>query len=121
MLFLVDENTTSSIRTVFEENGFEAECVKDIKELRGQPDEVIFNYAVAKQAVIVTKDLGFANPLRFDLTKLFGLVILRFPNEISLETLRKAVKESIEGMRGEDFRKKIITVEPGSVRSRQLP
>ncbi|TSC75574.1 MAG: hypothetical protein G01um101430_416 [Parcubacteria group bacterium Gr01-1014_30] len=48
MLFLVDENTTSSIKIVFQEKGFEAECVKDIKELRGQPDEVIFNYAVNK-------------------------------------------------------------------------
>lgn len=52
MLFLIDENTTSSIRIVFEESGFEAECVKDIKELHGQSDEVVFDYAVDKQAVI---------------------------------------------------------------------
>ncbi|MBI2644165.1 MAG: DUF5615 family PIN-like protein [Candidatus Wildermuthbacteria bacterium] len=120
MIFLIDENITSSIRILFEEKGFEAECVKNIQELRGQPDEVVFDYAVAKQAVIVTKDLGFANPTRFPLTQLLGLVVLRFPNEVSVTTLYKEVERLIEGMEEQDFRKRIIVIEPGSVRSRPL-
>ncbi len=86
MLFLIDENTTTSIGLLFEKKGFEVEYVSNSKELRGQSDEVIFNYAVHKQAGIVARDLGFTNPLRFDLTKLFGVVVLRFPNEISMAT-----------------------------------
>ena len=121
MIFLVDENTTSSIKILLETKGFQAECVKDIQELRGQPDEVIFNYAVDKQADIVTKDLGFVNPLRFDLTKVFGFVVLRFPNEISLDTFYNEVDKAFDGLTEEDFYKRIIVIEPGSIRSRHLP
>ena len=120
MLFLVDENTTSSIRMVFEEKGFQAECVKDIPELRGKPDEVIFDYAVAKQATIVTRDLGFTNPRRFNLAQLIGLVVLRFPNEISSTAFLGEVEKLMEGMTEEDFRGRIIVIEPGSVRLRRL-
>lgn len=121
MLFLIDENTTSSIGFLFEKKGFEVDYVVRNKELRGQPDEVIFNYAVDKQADIVTRDLGFTNPLRFDLTKLFGVVVLRFPNEISVATFNSEVDRLTKGMTDKDFRKKIIVIEPGSVRSRKLP
>lgn len=120
MLFLIDENTTASIGILFEEKGFEVEHVRAIKELRGQSDEVIFNYAAKKEADIVTRDLGFTKPGRFDLSRLAGMVVLRFPNEISVKTVNQEVERLIAGMEEKDFYKKIIVVEPGSIRSREL-
>jgi len=120
MLFLIDENCSASIGLLFKERGFEVECVKDIKKLRGQSDEVVFNYAANNQSIVVTKDLGFANPLRFDLTYLPGIVIIRFPNEVSTKAISKEIKRLINGMIKEDFLKRIIVIEPGNVRSRGL-
>ena len=62
MLFLIDENLPVSIGKIFRKRGFQIDSVKALSELHGQSDEVIFKYAVEKKAIIVTRDLGFANP-----------------------------------------------------------
>ncbi len=88
-------------------------------ELQGQPDEVVFNYAVAKNAVIVTRDLDFTNPFKFDHRQLHGLVILRFPNEISIKRLIDETSDLIADIEEDDFRSLII-IAPGSVRKRKF-
>ena len=87
MFFLIDENLPTSIGEIFTGRGHSVECVRRLKQLQGQPDEVVFDYAVKKEAMIVTRDLGFGNPLRFELSKLKGGMILRFPNDVSMKRL----------------------------------
>ena len=119
MLFLVDENLPSSICRIFEDLGHQAEYVGDIKRLRQQPDEAIFDYAVKHKAIIVTRDLGFGNPLRFPLGKITGLVIIRFPNEISISKIGEELNRLLKDFQLKDFRN-LILVEPGSLRKRAL-
>lgn len=119
MLFLVDENLPRSITNVFQELGFKTEHVSNNPELRSQSDEDIFYYAIKNSAIIVTRDLGFANPFRFPLEKLTGLIIIRFPNEILISTLCSEIKKLVQGFKEEDF-KSILVIEPGSVRKREL-
>ncbi len=119
MLFLIDENLPNSLGEIFRNRGYSVENVRKLKQLQGQADEVVFDYAVKNQAIIVTKDLGFGNPLRFELSKLNGLMIVRFPNDISMNVLKNEIARLIEDLKDEDFRQLVI-VEPGSIRSRKI-
>lgn len=120
MKFLIDENLPASLAQLFVELGGEVEFVYDIPALRGEPDEAIFEHAVAKGTTIVTRDLGFANPTRFLLSKLAGLVIIRFPNEISTMVMSQEIYRLVQGLSPSDFHN-LIVIEPGSIRKRKLP
>ncbi len=96
-----------------------SECVSDLEELRGQSDASIFEYAIKKKAIIVTKDLRFANPTQFKLGKVPGLVIIRFPNEISLVAFFKEFKRLVAFLEEKDF-EQLVVVSPGLVRVRSL-
>lgn len=119
MFFLIDENLPTSLAEIFMNRGYSVECVRNQKQLQGQPDEVVFNYAVEKDGIIVTRDLGFTNPLRFELSKLKGIIILRFPNDISIKILKIEVARLIEEFKDKDFQQ-LVVVEPGSVRIRKI-
>lgn len=119
VLFLIDENLPRSIGSIFADLGFKVAHVKSLTELRGQPDEVIFEYAISQETVIVTRDLNFANRLRFDLSKLAGMVVIRFPNDISVAGICREVKNLAATFHYEDWRNLII-LEPGSARLRKL-
>jgi predicted nuclease of predicted toxin-antitoxin system len=119
MLFLIDENLPKAMSRVFEEHGFAAEHVTQLKELRGQPDEVIFDYAVGRSMVIITRDIRFASIVRFPLKKLKGIMLLRFPNEVTTDEMCQEVKRLTKELKEEDF-EKINIVSPGWIRSRDL-
>lgn len=119
MLFLIDENLPISLGEIFSSRGHAVQTIRNLKQLQGRPDEVVFNYAQEKKAVIVTRDLGFTNPFRFDISKLVGVVILRFPNDISIKTLKNEAKRLMENLKDSDF-KQIVILEPGSVRTRKI-
>jgi predicted nuclease of predicted toxin-antitoxin system len=118
-LFLIDENLPAGVGTVFETLGFKAESVLDHPVLRGKPDGAVFQYAVTKRAVLVTRDLGFAKPGRFTLHELAGLIIIRFPNEISISVLITELRRLLQDVRLTEV-SYLLVVEPGSVRRRSL-
>lgn len=76
----------------------------DLKEFRGRPDEDIFAYAVEREAVVVTRDVRFANPLRFPLGKITGIIVLRFPNDVSIAALCGEMKRLIADLKEEDLK-----------------
>lgn len=119
MLFLIDENLPGSIGDIFRRRGFRIELVSDSSVLRGKPDEAIFDYAVKHEAVIVTRDLRFADPTRFALRDIAGLVILRFPTQITINVLCDEVERLTQDLSSDDFRR-LLVIEPGSLRSREL-
>lgn len=119
MIFLIDENLPDSIGKIFSDRGFEARSVRQVPELRGKPDEVVFNYGVANHAVIVTRDLNFANPRRFDIKRLAGIIVLRLPNEISIPILFKEVESLPRNLQERNFRQ-LIVIQPGFARFRKV-
>ena len=119
MRFLVDENLPSSVGTIFTERGWHAECVSGLVALRGQSDEAVFEYAVKNRMVIVTRDLRFTDPTQFALHEIPGIMIVRFPNDVSIDTLCIEAKRLIHNLYEDDFRQ-IVVIEPGSVRIRSL-
>ena len=119
MRFLIDENLPALVGSVFEERGYEVEVVLDQSALRGESDEVIFDYAVNRGAILVTRDLDFTNPLRFSIKSMRGVIIIRFPNEVSISILCDELRRLISKLTIEDF-KQLIIIEPGSLRMRSL-
>ena len=117
--FLIDENLPRIVGGVFKLSGFVVEHVGSNPSLRQKSDEAIFDYAVEQKSVIVTRDLGFANPTKFPLHKIMGLVIIRFPNEVRIATLCKEIERLVDAFEEKDFHNLII-IEPGSVRKREL-
>ncbi|HXK31695.1 MAG TPA: DUF5615 family PIN-like protein [Candidatus Paceibacterota bacterium] len=119
MHFLIDENLPISVGQIFLKRGAGVECALEMPDLRSKPDELIFEYAVTRRAILVTRDLGFTNPERFDVRKLQGVVILRFPNEISISMLCDEIEHLTQDFRDADFCN-LIVIEPGSLRKREL-
>jgi predicted nuclease of predicted toxin-antitoxin system len=117
--FLIDENLPSSLKAIFQELGFEVSHVRDTEELRGQPDEVIFKHAVSTQSIVVTRDVNFANQVRFELHKMPGIIILRFPNDVTMEALRDNLKDTISSFTPATWHN-IVVIEPDSIRLRPL-
>ena len=120
MRFLIDENLPTSLGQELLKLGVEVECVYDKPMLRGKSDEAIFDYLISNNLILLTCDVGFVNPLRFQLSKAAGLVLIRFPNEISTATLVKEISHFIQDLKSEDFSRNLIVMEPGSIRKRRI-
>ena len=119
MRFLIDENLPGSTGEIFAELGFIVEHVRNLKQLHGQPDEVVFEYAVSQKSIIVTRDVNFSNPIRFELSRLPGIVTLRFPNDISINAMHAEIKKLTSPFKEADWAN-IVILEPGSARLRKL-
>ncbi len=98
--------------------GLEVEDVRDVG-LRGKSDETIFEYAQANGLVILTEDLGFGNLLRFPLHTHHGIMVARFPNEVSSQVLNSAILTALRDMSPEEIKSRLVIVEPGRVRLRK--
>jgi len=98
--------------------GIEARDVRDAG-LRGQTDVHIFEYAVSRSFTLLTGDVGFGNIVLFPLGSHAGVVIARFPNEVSTATLNDAIVHALHGLSDEDIRGNLIVIEPGRIRLRK--
>ena len=116
--FLVDEDLPRSLVRVLRDAGQEADHVID-RGLRGQPDGSIFDHAMTNEMVLVTGDLGFANVLRFPLGSHHGIVVTRFPNELSTATMNADIVRALGDLSDEEFRGNLVILEPGRVRLRR--
>ncbi len=115
--FLIDEDLPRSTANLLREAGFESVDVRDIG-LRGAKDDVIFLRAKEENYIIITGDLGFANSLRYPLGSHPGILIARFPNEMSPEKLNGILVNIIKNIQ-EDLPGNLTIVEPDKVRIRR--
>ncbi|HEX3034541.1 MAG TPA: DUF5615 family PIN-like protein [Thermodesulfobacteriota bacterium] len=113
--FVIDEDLSRSTGRILQEHGY---VVKDIRDygLRGAKDEEIYNFAQGEKAVILTGDKGFGNILRFPLGKHFGIVIVRFPNEMPTMEINKRLIERLRDLSEDDYKGNLIIIEPSKIR-----
>ena len=100
--------------------GFSASDVRDVG-LRGRNDSDICAYAVSHGFVLVTGDLGFANPFAYPPEAHAGIVVVRVPNEISTQRINDELLRALVDLDGEDIRESTVIVELGRTRIRRLP
>jgi predicted nuclease of predicted toxin-antitoxin system len=98
--------------------GFDVAEVRDVG-LRGQSDETVFIYAQANRFVLLTADVGLGTLLRFPLRTHPGIVVVRFPNEISHEAMNDAILTALENTDHQEMVGHILIIEPRRVRLRR--
>lgn len=116
--FAIDEDMPRSTGRILKESGDE---VKDIRDygLRGADDDRIYQFAQNNKAVLITADLGFGNILRFPIGSHFGIVIVRFPNEMPTSELNHQLVARFADLTEADFKGSLVIIEPGKVRIRK--
>jgi len=114
---VIDEDLHRSLKLVLEALGFTVFDVCD-HGLRGCPDSEIFSFAKQKKAVLFTADLGFANILQFPPGTHPGIVVLRFPNELSTQLINQRVFQLLSQLNEENYRQNTVIVTPSQLRIR---
>lgn len=116
--FLVDADLPRSLARYLRTTNLQAEDVRDLG-FRTSPDEEIFAYAVSHHLVLLSGDLGFGNILRFPLGSHPGIVVARFPNEVSTDKLNNEILGALQTLTDEDLAGNLIIIEPGRIRLRK--
>ena len=119
MRLVLDEDIPRAFAETFRELGFEVIDIRD-EGLRGASDEAIFDFTKECEAVLVTSDLGLANPLRFDLRRLAGIIVNRLPQTLSMAERRRELRRLLAGIDVNALPGHITVLEAGRVRRRPL-
>lgn len=115
---VIDEDLHKSLKDVLSKADLRVYDVRD-HNLRGQPDEEIFKFAKRKKAILFSADLGFSNILDFPLGTHNGIVILRFPNEMSTNLINDIVRSSLIKLTKDDYSGNLIIISPSGIRIRR--
>jgi len=81
MKIKLDENIDVRLAPIIAAAGHDVDTVK-AEGLSGKPDETIYEPCRADARVVVTLDLDFSNPLRFDPAATEGIVVIRVPRPV---------------------------------------
>jgi predicted nuclease of predicted toxin-antitoxin system len=118
--FVVDEDMPRSTGLTLRNEGY---GVKDVRDhgYRGSGDDEVYAFAQKEKAVLLTGDLGFGNILRFPLGAHFGIVLTRFPSEMSPREMNKDIVASLKDLDENDFKGNLVILEPGRIRIKRAP
>lgn len=87
--------------------------------LRGKSDEEVFSHAVRHREVILTADRGFGDISRFPLGSHSGIIILRFPNEITSSEFRDLLPRNMPVIDIDRIAGQVVIVERDKIRVRR--
>ena len=118
--FLVDEDLPRSVTRELRSAGFDVADVRDVG-LRGRTDKEVLAYAVREARAVITADVEFGNILRFPLGEHAGILVARFPNEVSIRDLAAALLVAVTLLGDEDVAGNVVTIMPGRIRIRRAP
>lgn len=118
--FLVDEDLTRSLARELRQAGIDAVDARDAG-LRGRPDGEILAFAVSEGRAVLTADLGFGNLLAFPPSSHHGVVVARFPTQMSVRALNDAVLASVRSLTDDEIDRAVVILEPGRIRLRRRP
>lgn len=116
--FVIDEDMPRSTGAVLKRNGYDVLDVRDCG-LRGKSDEEVFRFAQKEEAIFLTGDLGFGNPLHFPVSSHEGIVIAHFPNEMSTSEINNQIIKAFATLTDSDLKGNLIILEPGKIRIRK--
>jgi predicted nuclease of predicted toxin-antitoxin system len=92
--FLVDENMPRTLAPQIAELGFAVQDVRDIG-LRARPDSEVMEAAIATDAIIITRDRGFANPKTWPTEFTAGMIFVDLPSNTPANIVNARVLELI--------------------------
>ena len=97
LALLLDENLPRTVAASLASAGFDVITVAELRA-RGSPDAEVLRLAVESGRVLVTRDLDFSDILRFPLGTHRGIVVLRLPNNASVEQIAHALRAICAGL-----------------------
>jgi len=118
--FVIDEDVHRSVAEPLQELGHRVLDVRD-HGLRGASDAEVFAFAQEHKAALLTGDLDFANLLAFPLGSHHGILVVRFPNEMSTQKINEELLRELRGLEDEEIEGSLIILEPGRMRIRRPP
>ena len=117
MKFLLDANVPRSCAESIRRAGHTAADIRDI--MPAARDEEVLRYAKENEFLVITRDLGFGNPLLHPAGSHSGVVILRLPNTFTAKQISVVLEEFLKDAAKEGLAGAVTIVELGRYRIRQ--
>ncbi len=118
MKLKLDENLGGTAVSVFQSAGHDTQTVRG-QGLSGATDHKIVAACQTERRCLVTLDLDFANPLRFDPACYSGIAVIRLPHRLSQEDLMDACHTLVAGMGKAQITGKLWIIQRGRIREYQ--
>jgi len=87
MKFVIDENVSFAVVEFLRDNGHEVIAIGEAAT-SGLKDLPVFELTKKEQAILLTRDRHFTNPIRFPATETNGIIYLRRGNLTSEQEIR---------------------------------
>ncbi len=116
MKIVVDENVSYGLVERLRMRGYDVISTSELPK-RGILDEDIYTLILREQAIFVTRDHHFADPIRFPAGKTKGIIYIRHGNLKSEEEIMM-VENCLRSHDLEIFQGKLVTLYRGSMRIR---
>lgn len=119
MSFFLDTNIPYSALTVFKQANLKAVHARDVG-LSQASDEKILDYAAKNGLILITKDLDFANKIKFPTAPRTGLVILRLPPFFHATEFAEVLRDFLNSVSEKELTNSVTIVKLGRYRIRKL-
>jgi len=116
--FLIDEDLPRSLSALLRQKGHDSEHTIDLG-FRGSSDTRVFKLAQERGAILLSRDLGFANILQYPPGSHHGIVVARFPAEMRTQALIAELIARLTAIHDREFAGALIILEPGRIRIRR--
>ena len=108
MKFVIDENMSFAVVEFLRDNGHEVIAISETAT-SGLADSSVFELAKDEQAIFVTRDKHFTNPIRFPATDTHGIIYIRRGNLTSEQEV-SIIKAFFLSHEPSEYRGKLVTL-----------
>lgn len=115
---VIDEDLHRSLADTLKQIGFHVFDIRD-HGLSGLSDEKIYAFTIEKKAVLFSADLGFSNILTYPLGQHYGIVILRYPNEMPTQQINQQIAYLLPKIKQKDYEGHLIILSKNKIRIRR--
>lgn len=118
MRFKLDENLGMRTQEIFIQMGHDVRTVRD-ENMSGCSDQLLYETCLSENRCVVTFDLDFADVTRFSANESEGVVVIRVPQNPSLELLGRLIRQFLLAIETEPISGNLWIVEVGRIRVHQ--
>jgi predicted nuclease of predicted toxin-antitoxin system len=115
MKMKLDENIGQRGKTLLIEAGHDV-CTVLEQNLQSAPDPVVIEVCRSEERCLVTLDLDFSNPIRFNPAEHAGIAVLRLPKRPTDQDLIDAIVTLINALKLEAIVGKLWIIQRGQIR-----
>ncbi len=115
--FLIDENPPRILVQVLRRKGYKARHILDLLP-QGSSDVKIYALAQQSQSIVVSRDVEFGNVLLYPPGTHSGIIVVRFPSTVPIETLLSEIPAAIGSLQESELQGNLLILEPGRTRIR---